>query len=78
MTTAATPTIREILAARQCSAACILSTLKPERCGCRCNGAWHGTALAALGLPSHRGGASEPPAPGAPGGRRRPRQGRRR
>ena len=75
MTTAASPTIREILDARQCSAACILSTLKPERCGCRCLGQYHGTALAALGLPSQ---PAAPGSPTAPGARRRHRKGRRR
>lgn len=60
-TTTTEPSVREILAAGKCSPSCILSSLEPERCGCRrCGGQYHGAALAALGLLSQPGTGSKP------------------
>lgn len=42
-------TVREVLAARQCSERCLLSG-STARCRCQCGGIHHGAALAALGL----------------------------
>lgn len=45
-TTVPSPTIREILAAGQCTPSCILSQ-DTGRCRCACTGEFHGAALAA-------------------------------
>ncbi len=47
MTTAETGTsARETLQAGLCSASCLLSK-ETDRCGCKCQGAYHGALLAA-------------------------------
>lgn len=78
-TIGAAPTVREILAAGLCAPSCILSTLEPERCGCRkCEGRHHGAALAALGLLSQPQTASEPSTPDTTKSKRKHRRRRRR
>jgi hypothetical protein len=41
----------EALQAGGCTPSCLLSA-KPGRCGCRCEGAWHGILLADLARPA--------------------------
>jgi len=68
------PTVREILANGKCSPSCVLSSLEPERCGCRrCAGRYHGFALAALGILSQPAAAAGPETPGRQRTRRKRR-----